>query len=351
MIDKQKQGRYTLFLVLCLLFYVAAVLGYTSWSNHRHRHIILREIDQQLLLAAKALKFMLAPDFHDRAIDKDSISFAEELRNREAISGYADDTDFTYVYTLVEQEGKFYFSAPTVTEEEAKERKSWYFYPYDDVPAGFVEALREKKTVFVNYADQWGRFRSIALPQTSPGGRTYLACADFQIKDMDAIMRHDLVISIITAGYFFLSSLPFIIFFRGFFRSYNAELREINTELTKHKEHLEEEVVERTRKLQAAYDRLAGELVERRRIEADLQEKKDKLETALAQVKTLSGFLPICSSCKKIRDDQGYWKQIETYIKDHSDAQFSHSVCPECAKHLYPDLPLDEIMEGTISKD
>jgi len=129
MIDKQKRGRYRLYLALCLLFYVAAVLGYTSWSNHRHRHIILEELDQQLLLAAKALKFMLAPDFHDRAIDKDSISFTEELRNREAISGYADDTDFTYVYTLVEQEGKFYFSAPTVTEEEAKEIKlqSAYF--------------------------------------------------------------------------------------------------------------------------------------------------------------------------------------------------------------------------------
>jgi len=333
MIGKQKQGRYTLFLALCLIFYVAAVLGYTSWSNHRHIHIIMKEIDQQLLLAAKALKFMLAPDFHDRAINQDSISFAEELRNREAISGYANDTDFTYLYTLVEQNGKFYFSAPTVTEEEAKERKSWYFYPYDDIPADFVTALREKKTVFVNYSDQWGRFRSIALPQTSPGGRTYLACADFRIKDMDAIMRHNLIISLLTA-----------IFFRSFFRSYNAELQEINIELINHKEHLEEEVVERTSKLQSAHDRLASELVERRRIEAALQEKKGRLETALAQVKTLSGFLPICSSCKKIRDDKGYWKQIETYVRDHSDAQFSHSVCPDCAKHLYPDLPLDEML-------
>ncbi|MEW6290203.1 MAG: hypothetical protein AB1545_10155 [Thermodesulfobacteriota bacterium] len=347
MIDKQKRGRYTLYLALCLVFYVAAVLGYTSWSNQRHRHIVLAEIDQQLLLAAKALKFMLAPDFHDRAINQDSISFAEELQNRKAITGYADDTDFTYVYTLIEQDGKFYFSAPTVTEEEARERKSWYFYPYDDVPAGFVEALREKKTVFVNYADQWGRFRSIALPQTSPGGRTYLACADYQIQNLAAIMRHDLVISILTAVYFFLSSLPFVILFRNFFRAYTGELREINIELTEHKAHLEEVVVERTSKLQAAYDRLAGELTERRRIEAALQEKKDSLEAALAQVKTLSGFLPICSSCKKIRDDKGYWKQIETYIRDHSDAQFSHSVCPECAKRIYPDLPLDEIFAGT----
>lgn len=351
MTGKQKRSRYSFYLALCLIFYFVVVLGYTSWSNHRHTHIVLGRIDQQLLLAVKAMKYMLAPDFHDRAIDKDSISFAEELRNRKAVTDYADDTAFTYIYTLVEQDGKFYFSAPTVTEEEAKERKSWYFYPYDDIPAEFVEAFRQKKSVFVNYSDQWGKFRSIALPQISPGGRTYLACADYKITDMDAIMRRDLIISVFTAIYFFLSSLPFIVVSRNFFRSYNAELQEVNSELKQHKMHLEEVVIERTSKLQAAHDRLASELVERRRIEGVLEEKKEKLETTLAEVKTLSGFFPICSSCKKIRDDKGYWKQIEIYIREHSDAQFSHSVCPDCAKQLYPDLDIDDMLEGTRFKD
>ena len=59
---------------------------------------------------------------------------------------------------------------------------------------------------------------------------------------------------------------------------------------------------------------------------------------AQQEVKVLSGLLPICSSCKNIRDDKGYWNQIEGYIQKHSDAQFSHSVCPKCAKRLYPDL-------------
>ncbi len=64
----------------------------------------------------------------------------------------------------------------------------------------------------------------------------------------------------------------------------------------------------------------------------------DSLRTALANIKTLQGLLPICSSCKKIRDDQGYWKQIETYIHQHSDVEFSHGLCPECLTQLYPDL-------------
>jgi len=62
------------------------------------------------------------------------------------------------------------------------------------------------------------------------------------------------------------------------------------------------------------------------------------LRKANAEVKTLTGLLPICCNCKKIRDDGGYWRQIEVYMQAHSNAEFSHGICPECAKKLYPDL-------------
>ena len=74
---------------------------------------------------------------------------------------------------------------------------------------------------------------------------------------------------------------------------------------------------------------------QRKRIVSDLA-------NALLEVKTLSGLLPICSSCKKIRDDSGYWSQIEQYLEAHSDAEFTHSLCPDCAKKLYPDIFTDE---------
>jgi hypothetical protein len=63
-----------------------------------------------------------------------------------------------------------------------------------------------------------------------------------------------------------------------------------------------------------------------------------KLNTALEEIKTLKGILPICASCKKIRDDTGYWNQIESYIKEHSEAEFSHGLCPDCAEKLYPEF-------------
>lgn len=66
-----------------------------------------------------------------------------------------------------------------------------------------------------------------------------------------------------------------------------------------------------------------------------LAEKK-RLETAMEEIKTLSGLIPICSNCKKIRDDKGYWQQVETFIEHHTKAGFSHSICPDCFKIFYP---------------
>ena len=82
---------------------------------------------------------------------------------------------------------------------------------------------------------------------------------------------------------------------------------------------------------------------DRDHLEERVRARTRDLQKALEAVKQLSGMLPICSSCKKIRDDEGYWKQIEEYIHEHSEAEFTHSICPDCARKLYPDyLPKDE---------
>jgi sigma-B regulation protein RsbU (phosphoserine phosphatase) len=74
------------------------------------------------------------------------------------------------------------------------------------------------------------------------------------------------------------------------------------------------------------------------RYAGEIETKNSELEKALAEIKTLRGFIPICSNCKKIRDDEGYWQQIEQYIQARSQAEFSHSICPECMKALYPEF-------------
>jgi PAS domain S-box-containing protein len=89
-------------------------------------------------------------------------------------------------------------------------------------------------------------------------------------------------------------------------------------------------------------DRFAGtlavftDITERKRAEEEREKLIAELQDALTHIKMLSGLLPICASCKRIRDDQGYWQQVEVYIRDHSEAEFSHGLCPDCAKKLYP---------------
>ena len=78
------------------------------------------------------------------------------------------------------------------------------------------------------------------------------------------------------------------------------------------------------------------DIKERKEAEEDRERLLGELKTALAEVKTLQGFIPICSNCKKIRDDDGFWQRIEEYIQDRSNAQFSHGICPDCMKELYP---------------
>jgi hypothetical protein len=70
--------------------------------------------------------------------------------------------------------------------------------------------------------------------------------------------------------------------------------------------------------------------------EQEREELIGKLQKALAEIKTLQGVLPICSNCKKIRDDKGSWRQLEEYISEHTDSRFSHGLCSDCAQKLYP---------------
>ncbi|OKY74388.1 MAG: hypothetical protein BM485_14090 [Desulfobulbaceae bacterium DB1] len=92
--------------------------------------------------------------------------------------------------------------------------------------------------------------------------------------------------------------------------------------------------------------RLKTEIDTRKVREREKERLITELREALEHIKTLRGIIPICASCKKIRDDAGYWQQVEGYIMKHSDVSFSHSICPECVNKLYPELDLDEEEEN-----
>ena len=83
---------------------------------------------------------------------------------------------------------------------------------------------------------------------------------------------------------------------------------------------------------------VSEDITEQKQAEDALEEERRRLQQALDEVRTLRGIVPICANCKKIRDDKGYWNQVEKYVSDHTEAKFSHGICPDCVKVLYPDL-------------
>jgi len=136
-------------------------------------------------------------------------------------------------------------------------------------------------------------------------------------------------------------------------QSFNNMIDNLHDARDREKEYtqtLEQRVEDRTREITIKKEELKKTLQVRKQAEEALQQERDNLQKTLSEVKTLRGFLPICAHCKKIRDDKGYWNQIESYIRDRSDAEFSHGICPECAKKLYPDMDLYDD-NGEVTQD
>lgn len=131
-----------------------------------------------------------------------------------------------------------------------------------------------------------------------------------------------------------ISGLTFVIFLVILFGFWSI-MKPMAGKILLHADDLEKKIREKTASLKS-------EIEERKKAEQGKEATIAELREAMVQIKMLSGLLPICANCKKIRDDQGYWNQIESYISKHSEAEFSHGICPECAKKLYPNLKISK---------
>ncbi len=121
-----------------------------------------------------------------------------------------------------------------------------------------------------------------------------------------------------------------------------SKQRRYEEKLKEYSERLEEMVEKRTVELMKANEQLEKEIEERKQSEEEREKLINELQKAIKEIKTLRGILPLCSFCKKIRNDKGYWESVDVYIDKHSQADISHSICPECAKEHYSDLDIFE---------
>ncbi len=228
MYGKNGLGRVLVFTVTA---YVLAVLGISAYAAWKNRQYALDAADARLSMAVKTLPLLLAPDFHDRAIDANSIALDEELRNRGLFNRFSREQGLSWVYTLVEHEGKLVFSAPSVSEDEALERDRWYWYPYEDAPEVFIHALETREITFANYKDEWGVYRSAILPVRSPSGRIYLACADIGTGDIRHHAVNAVLFTISGGVLLIMLMVPFVLLFVRRLLSDKKELEHLNAKL------------------------------------------------------------------------------------------------------------------------
>ncbi len=167
-------------------------------------------------------------------------------------------------------------------------------------------------------------------------------CAFYVFKKKEGLIWVGL--SILLSGFFFLS--PFFhsygigVSIRFLFTYIIVAIISFGLESSRSKYHKDllnkkKQVTYTNHLLDKANRNLVKENKQHKLTEREKERKIVQLQQALIEIKTLQGLLPICSSCKKIRDDKGYWNQIEGYIQKHSDAKFSHGLCPECSDKIY----------------
>ena len=108
-------------------------------------------------------------------------------------------------------------------------------------------------------------------------------------------------------------------------------------QIQKERNHLEDRVRQRRGEILKANNKLQMEILARKRIEGEREVLIVELTEALTRMKQLKSLLPICPSCKKIKDDKGYWSNLETYLSQHTEAEFSHGICLDCIQKLYPE--------------
>lgn len=230
---------------VAFLIYAAAVALGAMILHYKDRSMIMETIDQELMVGAASVRYILADDFHDRALDADSISLEEDWRNIDALTRFVQRVRFAFLYTMIESDGEIYVTSSSASEDELRAGSQvHYFAPYSEARPYF----KEDEVLFTTYTDRWGTFRAALIPEQSPGGRRYIAVAEFDIGHVEAQLRRKLVDVVVFSLVLLLAAIPLFI-------ALDKELVIANVKL-------ERRIEARTRELRrmATVDDLTGQL-------------------------------------------------------------------------------------------
>lgn len=228
-------------IVLSILLYILWLLIYIAVDYHYEKKYQYAQIDQQLRQGALSTTYLLPDNYHHKDMQPGDISLEQDLANIERLSQYTDQHDIIYSYTLILRDNKIYFTSSSATQEErdSQEGLSYYFDHYEDVDPAVYTAFESEKTVFVEYTDKWGSFRSIYIPIRSPDGTLYVTAADYALNEIESILKEGVYYSIVLGFLFLLFLCPLIFFITRWNQS-------VTTRISKAKESAEQASLAKT---------------------------------------------------------------------------------------------------------
>ncbi|MDA3787661.1 MAG: PAS domain S-box protein [Desulfobacula sp.] len=212
--------------ILSIIIYIVAILFYGFWSNLQNKKEILEHVDNKLYQHAISLKYMLPDDFHDRAIDAQSVSIDEDKYIANKLTNLVRETGFKYAYTVIKKEDKLFFVACDLIADPENERGTFYYYEYEGADEGFINAFEKETPTYKTVSDQWGTVRTVMVPEKSPGGINYLACADYDITYVKILLQKNLFKSIATVFFFLLLTIPIIKVYTNSYKIFIGNLKE-----------------------------------------------------------------------------------------------------------------------------
>lgn len=294
-------------------------------------------------LDARALEAVRTPD--DRILD----AYQTTLEKIRRVRRTNPDIAFLYVMRKLD-DGTVEF----VVDSDETEQQAVPGQAYEDVVPEMLEGFAQPVVDEALYEDEWGVFLSGYAPLRHGEGR-YLVGIDMRADEVQNHLRELRITGLSSLFAAMLLALVFALSLsRGLARRIDLLVRHCrDLSIGRLDARIEGRSYDEFDDVNDAFNAMGEALGHTRRdleqavselksaqrnLEARVEDRTRDLKDALDKMEVLRGLLPICSACKKIRDDQGYWKQVEHFVSEHTGAQFSHGLCPECMGRLYTDL-------------
>ncbi len=245
-----KNYKYRKKLFLLILFIITTIYIITVFIIFSvNKNNLYENVDKILKNSAYSLEFLLKEDFHDRAIDKNSITKEEDLLNIKKLSKYAKNIEVEYVYSMVLRDGEIYFTSSSATDEDFEENLvTYYFDQYESSTPLLKNLVKYREIKFEQASDKWGTFRSVFIPKETKNGNRYILGADIKIDYIHAELQKIILYSSLLF-IFCISSLVLLYFVRKKIEKEESKI------LHKVENDLKYEIDIKTKKLQELTDK------------------------------------------------------------------------------------------------